>query len=189
VDRTSPQAVFAAYKKATNDRDWKALFSLGTTSRQNFELMQIAVGLRIQQIDPAQPDEIRAYRLILAKHGIDWQEVKKLAAEAEASGENAFSSDTFLVPMQRIIDRVTNKADLFSAANDFLSKCSDPVAVTVHGMENLVQNESTATCDSIESHFCTATVNDGRRTSKVRQKVEGTSALGFRRIHGRWFLD
>jgi hypothetical protein len=183
----TPQAVFAAYKEATNEHDWKTLFSLGTTAYQNACLQEFAIGAAYSEEDPEHPDEIRSYRAIVAKHGIDWRKVRKLVEEARAGGDQNALSD----PLKRMVDRVEKKAELFAAVSEFLSKCSDPVAVTVQDLKNLVEDGETATGDSIETRVVIETSTDQltKRTSKLRRKGQSSSRLFFRRIDGSWHLD
>lgn len=190
VDRSSPESVFAAYKKAVNGRNWKSLFSLKTAEAQNEEIQRIAFFAALEEADPENPEEIRAYRAILSKHGIDLREVKKLVSEAEASGDkHAYNKDDFLVPMRRIVHRVADKPALFSEANDFCVKIGQPLSVKVRGLENLVVDGSTATGKSIETRCTIATVRDAFETRRVPQDFEGSSSIRFRNIDGEWFLD
>lgn len=183
----TPQAVFAAYKEATNGRDWKTLFSLGTTAYQNAQLMEFAIGAAYSQEDPQHLEEIRTYRAIVAKYGIDWREVRKLVEDAKSGDDK----DAFLVPLERMVDRVEKKAELFSAVSDFFAKASDPLEITVRDLKNVVDNGATASGDSIETSIATETATDPQtgRTRKRRIEVEVTSHLFFRRIDGSWYLD
>lgn len=52
-------------------------------------------------------------------NGLDWREVKRLVLATEATGDNdAFNRNGFLVPMQRIVERAVNKAELYSSVGD-----------------------------------------------------------------------
>src|SRR6185312_11189373 len=63
-DCKTPEALFAAYKKATNDRDWRTLFSLGSIEYQNGWLMAYAGGAAVSEEDPMHPGELHTYRAI-----------------------------------------------------------------------------------------------------------------------------
>jgi hypothetical protein len=191
VDRSSPEGVFAAYKNAVNGRNWKALFSLKTTEAQNREIEQVAVGVAVSEADPNNPNELRTYREIAAKHGIDWQDVKKLVSKAEASGDkDAFSKDDFQLPMRRIVERVADKPELFAEVQEFYAKIGQPVSVTVHRLEKLVRNGDTAEGESIATRRLIATVtNDTGETQRVIQDFDGRSSIRFRNVNGKWFLD
>lgn len=186
-DCKTPEALFAAYKKATNDREWKTLFSLASVEYQNSQLMDYAIGAAFSEEDPMHPEELRTYRAILAKHGVDWKQVRQLVPDEQISDDN----DAFVVPLQRIIDRTKSKADLFSEVNDFFASTSDPPSVTVLQMKNLVQKGSTAQCESAERRVVTETTIDAATnvTRKIRREVPATSRLFFRQINGQWRLD
>lgn len=183
----TPQAVFAAYKEANNGHDWKTLFSLGTTAYQNAQLMRFAIGAAYSQDDSEHPGETRTYRAIVAKYGIDWREVRKLAEDANGGGDQ----NAFLFPLERMVGRVEKKAELFSEVSEFLLKASDPVAIVVRDLKNLAEKGSTATGDSIETTVIIETATDQltQRTSKRRLEGQLTSHLFFRRIDGDWYLD
>lgn len=190
VDRSSPEGVFAAYKKAVNDRNWKAVFSLKTIEAQNREIRLIAFMAALEETDPENPEELRAYMAILSKHRLDIREVKKLVSDAAASGDkDALNKDGFLVPMRRIADRVANKAELCSEVNDFHTKRGQPLSVTVNRLENVVLDGSTATGKSIGTRRVIATVTVASGTRREPQDFEGTMSIRFRNIDGEWFLD
>jgi hypothetical protein len=174
----TPQEVFAAYQRATPARDWKTLFWLGTASRQDAELLGIAVAAATSQ-----DDELRK---LVESRGLNWRQFDRPWTPAE---NERFIRDAQVIAAE-VAKPVGDKAELFVAARQYLEKKQDNSATQVHELKNLRQNEAAASGDSIESRVATMQQSDaqGRVTRQTTQPVKLTSHLWFRRINGKWYL-
>ncbi len=172
----SPRAVFAAYKKATSEQDWKALFALGTPARQSDELLDLVVSAALT--------EDSAFKALVAKHGGNWNGIVAQVTDAD----DAVKRIRLAV---RIAKDIKDKAGLYAAAQDLISRDSLFAPTTVNEMRNFVQNDSAASAQFSETRVAVETQTDNltKLARKIPRTVNVTGELYFRRIAGRWYLS
>ncbi len=172
------EELFSAYKKATEDGDWKALFLLGTPERQDSDLLMVAVGTA------ASNDE--TLRSLVEKHGANWKQFDHAWTEAD--------NQRFLREYPAIAaslgKQVTEKPEMFAAAQSYIAKKSEPSSTKVHELRNLARHGATAVGESLESRTCIERHYDaqGNQTGLVPRTFSVKSRLWFRQIDGRWYL-
>lgn len=171
------EGLFAAYKKATENRDWKTLFLLGTPEQQDCELLMLTVG--------AATSGDGEVRRLVEKYGADWKQFDHPWSEAD---NQRFSREysTIAASLGR---QIHNKAEMFAAVRSYIDK-KDPASTEVHELKNLVRHGATARGVSIESRTCMERHYDsqGNFLRQVPSRWSGKSELCFRQINGRWFL-
>ena len=174
----TPEELFEAYRQATNNRNWKTQFALGTSEFQDSQIFDIALGSASSDDPDLAP--------LFAKHGID---LKQILKEVSASQGAKDEVDKLGELAARVVKGATNKAELYEIFHQHLVK-RGAGTTTVHEMRNLVQQGSTASCELKETRIAKETRTDFTTgvTSEVPVTFQGTSSLTFRRIDGKWFL-
>jgi hypothetical protein len=169
--------LFAAYKKATEERDWKALFLLGTPERQDADILQLAIN--------AASSKDTTFRNIVGKHGGNWRQFDHAWTEAE-NQRLMREAPTLAASFGK---KIKKKAELFAEAWSYIDK-SEPTSVKVRELKDLVRHGATAVGESIETRTCIERQYDaqGNETGRVSRTGSGTSRLWFRQIDGYWFL-
>jgi hypothetical protein len=172
------EELFSAYKKATEDRDWKALFLLGTPARQDRDLLMVAVSAA------ASNDE--TLRSLVEKHGANWKQFNRAWTEAE----NERFMREYPAIAASLGKQVTEKPEMFAAAQSYIATKSDASLPEVHELKNLVRRGTTAVGESIESHTCIERQLDtaGNEIRRFPRTASTRSRLCFRQIDGRWYL-
>jgi len=175
----SPEEVFAAYKKATNDRAWRNLFSIFTAERQNVEILHIAIQAAVSN------DE--TLRTIVKRNGVNWEEFDREWTE----DENKRLMEDMVAVAARIGKSATNRADLYAATRDHIAKVSDPSSLTVHELRKLVRDGATASGEAEGTARFSGTQTDNVTNASRQVVSEGsfTETLRFRRVAGKWYLD
>ena len=172
------EELFSAYKKATEDRDWRALFLLGIPERQDSDLLMLAVSAA------ASNDE--TLRSLVEKHGANWKQFNHAWTEAD----NQRFMREYPAVAASLGKQVTQKPEMFAAARSYIAKKSDPSSTEVHELKNLVRHGATAVGESIESRTCIERQLDaaGNETRRFPRTFSVKSRLWFRQIDGRWYL-
>jgi hypothetical protein len=173
------EELYAAYKEATEKRDWKALFLLSTPERQNADILMLAVS--------AATSNDATLRRLVEEHGVDWRQLdhawttednQRLMREAPALAAS-------------IGKKVRDKVGLFVVAQShLLAKRSDLLSTEVQELKNLVRRGAMAVGESNERNTCIERTFDarGNQTGQVRRALSVKSRLWFRQINGHWYL-
>jgi hypothetical protein len=172
------EELFGAYKKATEDRDWKSLFLLGTRERQDSEILMLAVS--------AATSNDATLRTLVEKHGANWKQFDHAWTEAD----NQRFIREYPALAASFGKQVTKRVELFVAAQSYIDKKGDPSSTKVHELKNLVRHGATAAGESIESRTCIERHDDtrGNQTRQIPRTVSVRSRLWFRHIDGHWYL-
>lgn len=172
------EELYAAYQKATENSDWKALFLLGTPERQDGEILMIAV--------TAATSKDATLRSLAEQHGADWRRFDHVWTEEE---NRRFLRDAPTIAAT-ISKHVRNKSELYASAHSYLAEKNDPWSNKPRELRNLVRHGATAMGESYESVTCVVRVTDAQRneTGRVTQTHSVRSRMWFRNIGGRWFL-
>lgn len=175
---SSIDELFKTYQRASESRDWKALFSLGTPAYQDQQLLELAVSAAISN-DPA-------LRTIADNYGLDWKQFDHPWTEEE---NQRFTKDSPMLAKQ-IGEQVSKRAELYVAAHTCIQKASLPSTTKVKELRNLVQQGNNATADSIEINTVTESRLDaqGKVIGRALRDISISSKLIFRKIDGKWYL-
>ena len=170
--------LFGAYQTATQGRDWRALFLLGTPARQDGELLMLAVN--------AVTSKDTTLRRIFEKHGANLKQFDHEWTDADNQQfvkELPARAASFCRP-------IINKADLFVEARRHLDKNSELLSTQVVELTNVARDGATAVGESRETNTCIERQFDagGNQTRQVSRTVAVRSRLWFRQIDGRWYL-
>ncbi len=112
--------LFSAYKKATEGRDWKSLFLLGTPERQDSEILMLAVG--------AATSSDATLRSLVEKHGLNWKQFDHPWTEAD----NRRLRQEYPALAASVAKQVREKPELFAEATNYINKKSDLLSTKVH---------------------------------------------------------
>ena len=170
--------LFGAYQTATQGRDWRALFLLGTPARQDGELLMLAVN--------AVTSKDTTLRRIFEKHGAN---LKQFDHEWTDADNQQFVKE-FPARAASFCRPIINKADLFLEARRHLDKNSELLSTQVVELTNVATDGATAVGESRETNTCIERQFDagGNQTRQVSRTVAVRSRLCFRQIDGRWYL-
>ncbi len=169
--------LFSAYKKATEDRDWRALFLLGTREKQDCDILMLVVH--------AATSQDATLRSLVEKHGAKWRQFDHAWTEADSQ---RFQHD-YPVVAASVGKEVKDKPGLFVAAKSYGDKV-DPTSSQVHELRNLVKHGATAVSEAVGSRTCIERQEDGRgnQIRKVSGSISWTEKLYFRQVDGLWYL-
>ena len=170
--------MFAAYRTATQDRDWKALFLLGTPARQDGELLMLAVNA-VTSKDTTLRRLFEKYGANLKQFDHEWTDADNQRFVREFPARAASFGTT-----------ITNKAELYVEARRHLDKNSELLSTQVVELTNVARDGATAVGESRETNTCIERHFDagGNQTRQVSRTVAVRSRLCFRQIDGRWYL-
>lgn len=170
--------LFTAYKKATEDRDWKTLFLLGTPEQQNVRILDIAVN--------AATSSDGTLRSLVEKHGGNWKQFDHAWTEED----NQRFMREYPAVAASLGKQVTQKLELFVAAQSHIYRNGDPWSTRVHELINVVHRGATAVGESMECRTSIERHYDvqGNPTRQIPRTVSVRSRLWFRQIDGHWFL-
>jgi hypothetical protein len=172
------EELFAAYKKAQENHDWKKLFLLGTPERQDSEILSLV-------ISAATSNDV-ALKNLVEKHGANWKQFD----HEWTDGDRQRLMREFPSLAASIGKQVRNKPELMAAAEGYIYKKGDPWSTQVHQLTNLVRHGTTAEGVSFESQTSTVRSYDaqGNKTGQASQTSPRSSRLWFRQIDRRWYL-
>lgn len=172
------EELYAAYQKATENGDLKALFLLGTPERQDGEILMVAV--------TAATSKDVTLRSLAEQHGADWRRFDHVWSEEE----NRRFMREWPAIAATISKHVPNKSELYASAHSYLAKKNDPWSTKPRELKNLVRHGATAMGESVESVTCVVRVTDAQdnRTGQVTETHSVLSRMWFRNINGRWYL-
>lgn len=186
----SPKELFAAYKKAANAEDWRAIFSLSTSACINVELAE-----SVFYLDFAEDNESKRMKSILKKYGLDWDRLNaKLNGSLSSEKLNSLTEKKGIAVAEKTIEfiasSVKDKAGLYEALHVYVSKLSPVIRSEVHELRRLTQVGSSASGLSISTDRITETVsvNGGPPSKPVDSTVQGAEQLFFHRVDGKWYL-
>lgn len=169
--------LFSAYKKATEDRDWRALFLLGTREKQDCDILMLVVN--------AATSHDATLRSLVEKHGANWKQFDHTWTEADSQRFQQGYPDV----AASVGKEVKDKPGLFVAARSYVDKV-DPTSSQVHELRNLVKHGATAVGEAVGSRTCIERQEDGRgnQIRKVSGSISWTEKLYFRQVDGLWYL-
>jgi len=170
--------LYAAYKKATENRDWRTLFLLGTPERQNTDILIFAVS--------AATSNDATFRSLVENHGVNWKQFD----HAWTTEDNQRLMREGPALAASLGKQARNKVGLFVAAQSYLAKRGDLLSTEVQELKNLVRHGATAEGESNERNTCIERTFDaqGSQTGQVQRTLSVKSRLWFRQIGGHWYL-
>lgn len=184
----SPADVFAAYRQASNDRNYQAMFSLGTQRHQHAEILEmVLVSLPLAA-------ESSEYQALLNKHGLPSQQLSLLYKAwlqlPQTDPEYQRGMDDITRRTAALIKR--NVKDLPGLCTD-IRKFGDKLSGNEQTIQELTQLKQTG---EIAHGVATSTGRSkitvkptGAPAYETTQSFTGTEELVFRRVGGRWFLS
>lgn len=172
------EELFSAYRKATEERDWKALFKLGTREWQDSEILMLIVG--------AATSNDGTLKNLVEKHGGNWRQFDHAWTDAD---NQRFMRDCATIAAS-VGKEVKNKPEFFVAARSHIESSGESASSKVHELKNVVRHGATAVGEAIESRTCIERQYDaqGNRMGQVSRTFPVTARLWFRQIDGDWFL-
>jgi ketosteroid isomerase-like protein len=172
------EELFSAYKKATESRDWNALFLLGTPERQDCDLLMLVVS--------AAKSNDEMLRTLVEKHGANWKQFNHAWTEAD---HQRFMRGIPLVAAS-LGKQIREKPEMFAAAQSYVARKCDPSSTKVHKLKNLVRHGATAVGESVESRTCIERHYDakGNQIGQTPRTFSVRSRLWFRQVDGRWHI-
>lgn len=170
--------LFSAYRKATEDRDWKTLFLLGTPERQDSDILMLIVS--------AATSNDATLKSLVERHGGNWRQFDHAWTEAD----NQRFMREYSTIAASVGKDVKNKPELFVAAKSYIDKNGGPTSSTVHELRNVIRHGATAVGEAIESRMFVERSSDahGSQIGQVSRTARVTSRLWFRQIDGYWYL-
>jgi hypothetical protein len=171
------EELFVAYKKATEEKDWKTLFLLRTPDMQDIAILGIAVN--------AATSKDATCRSLVEKHGGNWKQFDHTWTEAE---NQRFTRD-YAAIARSFGTTVADKVGLFVATRSYIDKV-DPASTQDLQLKNLAYQGATAEGDAIGKRTCIGRSLDTKGNVIGQFPTTGSlqSHLRFRQIDGRWHL-
>jgi len=172
------EALYAAYKSATEARDWESLFLLGTPERQDAEVLMLAV--------TAATSNDATLRSLVEKHGANWKQFD----HAWTDDDNQRFMQEAPTLAAALGKQVSGKKKLFVAATSYLHKKSEPGSTKPRELTRLIRHGTTAEGESIESVTFLESISDaqGNPMGQVTREHSVVSHMWFRQIGGQWYL-
>ncbi len=172
------EELYAAYKSATEARDWKALFVLGTPERQDAEVLMLTV--------TAATSNDAILRSLVEKHGANWKQFD----HAWTGDDNQRFMQEAPTLAAALGKQVSGKTELFVAATSYLHRKREPGSTKPRELTRLIRRGTTAEGESIESVTFLERISDaqGNQTGQFMRTHSVVSHMWFRQIDGRWYL-
>jgi hypothetical protein len=179
VGHESPEAAFAAYKKAINDADRRALFALFTDERHEREVLHVAL--------QAGTSKDQALRAIVKKYDVHWEEFDRNWTD----DENKRLIKEMPTIAARVAKSATNKLELYVAAHNYIAKANNPSVIIVRDLTSIAREGATASAKCTGTTQVVETQSDPvtGATRQITREGSFSEVVSFRQVHGKWYVD